>query len=102
MRTSIALVLAFTSCSSAVSAQTIPLHCKDFIALTETAVQQRDAKFSKAQSLQYLGGDEFMSNQDEKIVRQMIERVYKKTGENLAYHVNQTKKECSTKLTKPR
>lgn len=102
MRLSIAFVLALVSFSGAVRAETIPLYCKDFIALTETAVQQRDSKISKGKWLQYLGGDEFMSNRDKKIVRQMIERVYRKSGEGLTYHVAQTKNECATKLTRAR
>jgi hypothetical protein len=102
MRVSIALVIAFTSYSGVASAQTIPLYCKDFIVLTETAVQQRDSKIPKAKSLQYLGSDDFMTNRDKKVVGQMIERVYQKPNEGLAYHVEQTKGECSTKLSKAR
>jgi hypothetical protein len=70
--------------------------------LTETAVQYRDKKISKSKSLQYLGTDDFMSNRDKKIVRQMIERVYQKASEGPTYHVDQTKKECVTKLNASR
>jgi hypothetical protein len=102
MKASAAFVLTLATVSGIVQAETIPLYCKDFVALTETAVQQRDSKISKAKSLQYLGSDEFMSNRDKTVVRQMIERVYQKTSEGRAYHVDQTKNECTTKLTNAR
>jgi hypothetical protein len=102
MKISTVLILSLASFSGVASAGIIPLYCKDFIALTETAVQYRDTKISKSKSLQYLGSDDFMSNRDKKTVRQMIERVYQKAGEGLTYHVNQTKEECVTKLSTSR
>jgi len=102
MKTKTVFTLAIAISSGILRAETIPLYCKDFIVLTETAVLQRDSKIPKEKSLQYLGSDDFMSNHDRKIVRQMIERVYQKRGEAATYHVNQTKKECTTKLKEER
>jgi len=94
-------IFALASFSGVANAEITPLYCKDFITLTETAVQYRDTKISKSKSLQYLSSDDFMSNRDKKIVRQMIERVYQKADAGLTYHVDQTKKECVTKLSTP-
>lgn len=99
MKISTILICALVSFSSGAKAEIIPLYCKDFIALTEAAVQYRDTKTPKSKSLQYLGSDDFMSTRDKKAVRQMIERVYQKSGEGVSYHVDQTKKDCVTKLS---
>lgn len=96
--TTSAFALVLIALSSPGKAELRPLNCKDYILLTETAVQQRDAKFSLRESLGYLGGDEFMSKRDEKIVRQMIARVFQKKHEGLSYHVKQSKIECATKI----
>lgn len=88
-----AVAIAFSCAPPLVTAQHIPLTCGDYVLLTETAVQHRDANIPKEKSKYYLH-DDSLSRQENSEVRAMIDRVYASPSKNKSYFVAEAYKEC--------